>query len=126
MIDQRSSNVPTILIIARPGQFRDSLNVLAGSIFGEEATYLAEDVRNALNGSFTDPPAVVLVSIENEEVMQGSLTAIKRTWPATRIVLLVANGREIQAKESDVADAVLIKGTRAAKLLQYLEEVLSG
>jgi DNA-binding NarL/FixJ family response regulator len=115
----------SILIIARPGQLRDSLQVLLNSIIQMESIRLASDGPSAVDGKMNHPPALVLIEFEPVHFnARQTLEQIRTVWPRTRTVVLVEDEQEHALAREAGADIVLLKGIRAASLLRRIEELI--
>ncbi len=110
------------LVIVRPGQLRDSLLVLLKAIPRIGRIERADDVASALAMSRELRPALVLV--EHDRHGDESPSQIKAAWPQARCVALVDVGQMPQEAELTGADAVLVKGVLAARLLATIEDLL--
>jgi len=111
-----------LLVIARPGQLRDSLLVLLKAVPRIGRVEQADDVASALAMSHELCPALVLVECDGpgDEI----LSPIKAAWPQARCVALADSEQACRDAESAGADAVLVKGVLAARLLATIEDLL--
>lgn len=114
----------SVLVIARPGQLRDSLLVLLNAIPRIGRVEQADDVASALAMSRELRPALVLVDFDRPGGETSS--RIKTAWPQARYVVLVDSEQACYDAESAGADAVLVKGVLASKLLAAIEDLLLG
>jgi DNA-binding NarL/FixJ family response regulator len=115
----------SILIVARPGQLRDSLQVLLNSIFPQGSIRLAEDGLSAIDGKMDDHPALALIAFEPAHLnIRQTLEQFQRVWPQARTIVLVEDEGGHSAALAAGADIVLMKGMRAARLLARIEEFI--
>jgi DNA-binding NarL/FixJ family response regulator len=109
------------LILARPGPLRDALKTLLASIPGivvlagaSAAVWPSAAVR-------TRPDLVLMDADLYGDEEWSTLRRVKDQWPGARFVLLTDDGRKLLAGQAVQADAVVMKGMPAAKLVGVLE-----
>jgi len=114
------------LIIAKPGRFRDSLQVLLAAVRQIDAVAPVDSVSSALNLHLQDPPALVLLDLDLvAKAAPTALAQIRARWPGTRSVVLIGGDGQGQAAGTAGADAILIKGAMASRLIATVEALLS-
>jgi DNA-binding NarL/FixJ family response regulator len=115
----------TALIISRPGQLRDSLQVLLAAIPQVEVVRPADDSRSALVIGTQCHPGLVLIDYDLNHEADAALGHIKAEWPHTRCIVLANDERDHPAAQAAGADVVLMKGVLASKFYATIEELLS-
>lgn len=110
---------PSVLIIARPAQLRNSLRVLVAGSALVKSIHLAVDFRGAAK-----PALVILASDQETGDIQSVLDQMKQAWPDTPVIALVDSEAAFTGVMAAGAEAVLVKGIRAAHLLQVVESLL--
>lgn len=116
----------SVLIIARPGRFRDGLTALVSAIPSVGRIYQESTGAAALKRSLQDRPGLVLWDgdLPGEDITT-LLSVQKHKSPHTvNLVLLEDVSQEAYIKHAG-ADDVLIKGTHAEKLLSTIEGLIS-
>jgi DNA-binding NarL/FixJ family response regulator len=114
------------LIVTGPGSLQKGLVAMLTTVPQIQAVLVAEEAYAALRMIADHLPALVLLDM----VLAGSeagavLNEIKATWPSTHCIILADDVRQQQEAEAAGADAVLIKGFLAAKLVATVEGLLS-
>lgn len=119
---------PTIaMVVAKPGPLRNSLFSLMNTLPQIEIVAEGRDMSSLLRiGDKVQPNLVLMESDLPEGHVHESLEHIKREWTATRTVVLVDNVGQQREAELAGADVVLIKGIRAASLMEIIEDLLSS
>lgn len=116
----------SVFIIARPGRFRDGLTALVSAIPNVDRIYQEPNGAGALKRVLQFGPALVLWDgdLPDDEIITF-LPALRDQTPDTvNLVLIEDVGQEKRIKHAG-ADAVLIKGTHADKLLTTIESLIS-
>jgi DNA-binding NarL/FixJ family response regulator len=112
------------LILSRPGPLRDALKTLLASIPGM-MVLAGGSVTSLPRAPARAEPDLVLMDADlygDEE--WAALREIKDQWPRARFVLLTDDGRMLPDGHAAQADAVLMKGMPAAKLVGVLERLV--
>ncbi|MCJ7662088.1 MAG: response regulator [Anaerolineales bacterium] len=110
------------LIVASPSSLQNGLMALLTTISQISAVMVAEEASLALRMVRDHHPALLLLDVNLPE-SQTLLKQLKTDWPKTRCILLVDS---VEQKEGVIdADAVLIKGFPAEKLIGTVEQLLS-
>jgi DNA-binding NarL/FixJ family response regulator len=112
----------SILVIGQPGQLRDSLLVLLKAVPRIGRVEQADDVSSALTMSREIRPALVLV--DHDRLGDKASSRVRAAWPQARYVALVDSEQACHDAESAGADAALVKGVRADRLLATIEDLL--
>jgi DNA-binding NarL/FixJ family response regulator len=114
------------LIIAPSAQIRDSLLVLLRAIPQIEAIHQADDAPAALALMREVQPALVLLDYDLfDGALQTTLSQIKADRPQTQFVVLLDDEQDRRRVENAGTDVILIKGIRAATVLETIEGLLS-
>jgi DNA-binding NarL/FixJ family response regulator len=113
------------LIVAKPGELRESLQALLMTIPHINVVYQTDNSQTVLAPAIKQHPALVLLDFDlpNGELL-ATLEQMRIQWPQTRCAVLVDNEQEKQIVNAARADVVLMKGTQAAKLLATVEDLL--
>jgi two-component system nitrate/nitrite response regulator NarL len=120
------SDVST-LIAARPGRMRDCLHALLKAVSHIQVIGCADDGASALKLVIEHEPNLVLLDTNLSEAQVYSvLEQIKATRSQTRCIVLADSIQQQRTAAAAGADAALIKGFRAAKLVEVIEELVSG
>lgn len=121
-MDSRTS----ALIIAQSAQIRDSLLVLLRATRQIEAVHHAEDGPSALAMESEIQPVLVLVDYDTTLAdLATELSQLRATWPQARYLVLLDDEQDLRPVQSAGADALLVKGIRAAVILKTIEGLLS-
>jgi DNA-binding NarL/FixJ family response regulator len=116
-----------ILIVARPGHFRDSLVAVLTTLPRVELFPV-----NGLNRSHWETlplaqPVIALVDLEAEDISQStSLGALKDNWPGIRCIALVDNLQQARAARSGNVDLALSRSASAGELLSAFQRLSAG
>jgi DNA-binding NarL/FixJ family response regulator len=113
------------LIIARPEPLREGLHALVGTMPQIGTVSLVSDVRLALTAKLDPCPALVLLDagLTNHDVWL-TVRRAKAGWPRARTIILVRNVQQQAEAEAAGADAVLIEGFPAARLVAAIVKLL--
>ncbi|MFQ5594218.1 MAG: response regulator [Anaerolineae bacterium] len=113
------------MVIARPGQVRDSLQVLLTAIPQIDAVLVVDDGPAALDIGMKNRSALVLLDFDlPKDEAWVTLQQIKTAWPRTQCIALVDHEQEQEIAKAAGADVALIKGILAARLGTTIEELL--
>jgi DNA-binding NarL/FixJ family response regulator len=120
-----TANQVSALITARPGPLREGLQALMIAMPQIGTVHEADDVRSAMQMGLEYQPVLVLLDAD----LAGGETwlAVRRArarWPQSRCVFLANDVQEQQAAEAAGADAALLKGFPAARLVAVLVSLL--
>jgi DNA-binding NarL/FixJ family response regulator len=121
-----------ILIVARPGHFRDSLVAVLKTLPHVELFLV-----NELNRSHWETlswemlslaqPEIALADLEADDLSQASgLGALKEYWPGIRCIALVDNLQQARVARSGNVDLALSRGASAGELLSAIQRLSAG
>ena len=116
-----------ILIVARPGHFRDSLVAVLKTLPRVELFLV-----NGLNRSHWETlspaqPEIALADLEADDISQASsLGALKEFWPGIRCIALVDNLQQARAARSGNVDLALSRSASAGELLSAIQRLSVG
>ena len=114
------------LIVTGPGSLQKGLVAMLTTMPQIQAVLVAEEASAALRMIADHRPALVLLDMMLAGNEAGAvLKEIKARWPWTHCIILADGVRQQQEAEAAGADAVLIKGFLAAKLVATVEDLLS-
>jgi DNA-binding NarL/FixJ family response regulator len=120
-------NRATALIIAGSAQLRDSLLVLLRALPQIETVCQAEDAPSALAMAPQVQPVLVLLDCDPaEDNLRPALDQIRATWPGARCLILIEDDEDRRCLRGGGADVTLVKGLRAATVLETIEGLLSA
>ena len=113
-----------VLIVSEPGPMRDSLQVALSVLPHVETVDLADTAESALLAMAERAPALVVydtdVSVKNLEDVLAAVTQLGGKS------LVIADSREQQDRATAAgASKALLKGHRAAEVLEIVESLLS-
>jgi DNA-binding NarL/FixJ family response regulator len=115
------------LIVAESPQLGESLLILLRSIPGIGAIHQANDGPSALAMSIELEPTLVLLDYHlSKNGHSNTLARMKARQPQAQFVVLVDNEDQVQRARAAGVDLVLIKGVRAATLLESIEKLLKS
>ena len=115
----------TVLIIAHSAQIRDSLLVLLRASPRIEAVYQAKDGPSALAMGPEIQPSLVLIDYDTTpDELSLDLRQLNAAWPRARYLVLLDDEQDRLRVQSAGADIALVKGIRAATILETVEENL--
>jgi DNA-binding NarL/FixJ family response regulator len=116
-----------VLIVARPGHFRDSLVAVLKTLPKLELFLV-----DGLNCSYWEElslaqPAIALADLDASDVSQAtSLALLKEKWPGIRCVVLVDNFQQARVARSGNVDLVLSRSASAGELLSAIQRLSAG
>jgi DNA-binding NarL/FixJ family response regulator len=114
------------LIIANPGRFRYSLQVLVAAVRQIDTVVQVDTVPSAFSLHLQDPPALVLLDLDLvEDAAPTALARIRARWPGARCVILIGGDGQGQTAGTAGADAILVKGVLASRFIATVEALLS-
>jgi DNA-binding NarL/FixJ family response regulator len=116
-----------ILIVARPGHFRDSLVAVLKTLPRVELFLIAE--TNLTDGeAFTlAQPNIALIDLDATDAAQAlSLSSLKEKWPGIRCIALVDNLQQARAARSGNVELALARGASAGELLAAIHRLSAG
>jgi DNA-binding NarL/FixJ family response regulator len=113
------------LIVARPGLLREGLLALVTAISRGQVVDEIGNVLGVVEVASEHCLDLVLfdASLSSEEIWPV-LQRVKSQSPQTRCVVLADNDQQCQEAKQASADAVLLKGTSAAKIAETIEQLL--
>lgn len=110
------------LIVAQAAQIRDSLLVLLRAIPQIETVSEAEDVASALAlGPEIQPDLAVLDYDAAPDKLASDLAELRTAWPEARYLVLLDDEQDRRRMQPAGADVALVKGIRAATILETIE-----
>jgi DNA-binding NarL/FixJ family response regulator len=110
-----------ILVIAPPGRLRDGLQVLLETI--QDTSVMGVASADAAQTQVAlRPPQLVIIAGQRAQEM---LAAFAGNCQNTYFLLLVKHARHKAAAEAAGADAVLVEGTTAERLLNVVRDLLA-
>jgi DNA-binding NarL/FixJ family response regulator len=113
------------LIVAKPGPLRDGLRALMIAMPQIGAVDEVNDFSSALKMVFEHRPTLVLLDVG---LISGdtwmTIRQAKARWPKARCILLADDVQQHQEAEAAGADAVLLKGFPAARLVATMVRLL--
>lgn len=115
------------LIVAKPGPLRDSLQALMAAMPQIEAAYEVNDLVSSAEAEMTfacGPTLVLLDCSLNGGDTWMVVRRAKTRWPQARCVFLANDVQQQQEAEAAGADAVLLKGFPAARLVATMVRLL--
>jgi DNA-binding NarL/FixJ family response regulator len=116
-----------ILIVARPGHFRDSLAAVLKTLPRVELFLVNGLDRSHWEALSLAQPAIALVDLEADDISQAiSLGALRDTWPGVRCIALVDNLQQARAARSGNVDLALSRGASAGELLSAIQRLSAG
>jgi DNA-binding NarL/FixJ family response regulator len=116
----------SVLIIASSENLRESLFVLLRSIPQIDTIQRAEDAPSALAMEPEIQPALVFLDYELPgDELRTILAQIHAAWSQARCVVFLGDQEDRCRVQGAGADVVLVKGIRAATVLETIEGMLS-
>jgi DNA-binding NarL/FixJ family response regulator len=116
-----------ILVVARPGHFRDSLVAVLKTLPQVELFLVDGLSRGHWEALSLEQPAIALVDLDAEDVSQASsLGALQAEWPGIRCIALVDNFQQARAARSGNVDLALSRSASAGELLSAIQRLSAG
>jgi len=120
-----AKNCTSALIVAKPGPLRDSLQALMAAMPQIETAYEVSDLASSAEVTFACGPTLVLLDCGlNGGDTWMAVRRAKARWPQARCVFLANDVQQQQEAEAAGADAVLLKGFPAARLVATMVRLL--
>ena len=119
---------PAILLIARPGPLRESLQVLLTALPGSRPVVLLDGWLSETLREIQSEPVLVLVVFEPDSLeteVSAATAQVKNRWPHVPLIVLADMEQQHQAAASAGADRVWFNGTLAAQMLVEIEMLLN-
>lgn len=124
---ETTTGCASALIIAKPGPLRDGVQALMTAMPQIATVYETSDLSSALVMVFDRRPAlVVLDSGLGKGEIRPAVRRVKARWPQARCVFLADDVEQQQEGQSADADAALIKGLPATRLITVVLGLLPG
>lgn len=115
------------LIAAKPGRMRDCLHALLKAISHIQVIGRADDGTSTLRLVAEHEPNLLLLDTNlTEGQVYSVLEQIRATRSQTRCIVLADSAQQQRTATAAGADAALIKGYRADKLVEVIEKLASG
>lgn len=121
-----------ILIVARPGHFRDSLVAVLKTLPRVEL-FLVDGLNSSYWEELSLPqPAIALADLDatvldaSDASQATSLSLLKGKWPGTRCVALVDNFQQARAARLGNVDLTLSRSASAGELLSAIQRLSAG
>ena len=122
---EMTKDCTSALIVAKPGPLRDGLRALMIAMPQIGAVDEVNDFSSALKMVFEHRPTLVLLDVG---LISGdtwmTIRRAKARWPKARCILLADDVQQHQEAEAAGADAVLLKGFPAARLVATMVRLL--
>lgn len=120
-----TDNGACALIVARPGSLRDGLQALLTAIPQIEIVDQANDIPSARRTALERHPALVLLDSDSTggEIWL-TVRRAKTAWPQAGCVFLANDVQQHQVAEAAGADATLLKGFPAPRLIATIVRLL--
>lgn len=113
------------LIIAQPGPLRDGLEALVGTMPQVGSVEVMGEVASACGATFNQCPALVLLDAHlTDDDVWLAVRRVKRKWPGARTIVLAGSVEQQEAAEAAGADAVLLQGLPAGRLVAAIVRLL--
>ena len=113
------------LIVARPGPLLDGLHALVGSMPQIGAVSAVSDVYAAPRLGLGAGPALVLLDgDQNGEKAWRIVRRARACWPEARTIILVSTVQQQAEAEAAGADAVLLQGLPAGRIIAAIVKLL--
>jgi DNA-binding NarL/FixJ family response regulator len=113
------------LIVARPGSLRDGLRALIAAIPQIGIVDEADDISSASRIAIEHRPTLVVLDSDTAggEIWL-TVRRAKALWPQAECIFLANDVQQHQAAEAASADAALLKGFPAARLVATIVRLL--
>lgn len=119
-----SSNKHSALILAKPGQLRDSMRVLLTTLQQVATICLTDDWQAAKRTGFLPTLAVLDLDLPVQEQV-SIYKALVSEWPSVQTLVLTDTEKHRQELKAAGAKVVFLRGAKAATLLESLETQLN-
>jgi len=114
--------VVRILIVSKPGHFRDSLVAVLKTLPRVELFQI--DGLNNWEESSLAQPTIALADLDATDPAQAAcLSSLKEKWPGIRCVVLVDNFQQARAARSGNFDLALSRSASAGVLLAAIQRL---
>jgi DNA-binding NarL/FixJ family response regulator len=124
--NQRDEGKANVLVVAKPGRMRNSLQTLLQIMPRLKVADLASDKSSAMQILTRYNPALVILDVNLPDCQTWVLLAqIQQTRPQTRCLLFVDSIEQRRAAKLAGADAVLLKGFGTGELFTTIEQLLA-
>ena len=119
------NKITLALVITKPGHLRNGLQSLLRTIPQIEITAESHDPSVLLKMSGEIHPELILLDAGLLAEMDWSaISNLKTEWPETTILILTETEKQNQSAKEAGADFTLPKGSRAAELVDLIENML--
>jgi DNA-binding NarL/FixJ family response regulator len=116
-----------ILIVARPGHFRDSLAAVLKTLPRVELFLVDGLDRSHWETLSLAQLAIALVDLEPGDLFQATnLGSLKEKWPGIRCIALVDNFQQARAARSGNVELALSRSASAGELLSAIQRLSVG
>ena len=113
----------SILVLAKSGNFRDSLAALLRTIPQVILSMLDELSLDEIEKAVNHPPAVLLVDWDLIHIAApDALASFRRIWPEARFVIMTDHHRQTMVARASGFDFVISKSTSAGELLAAIRQ----
>lgn len=113
------------MIMAGPGPLRDGLQALVGTMPQIGAVEAVSDVDMAFRRDFDRCPALVLLDANLvDDKVWLAVRRVKSRWQRARIIVLAPGVQQQEEAEAAGADAVLLQGFPAGRLVSAIVKLL--
>ncbi len=113
------------LIVVASDILREGLRVLLTAVPELRTVYHTANTSAALKMDLSQPPALILFDMDSASAKSmSSADRLRFKWPQARILALVKSNAAGQIALASSADAVIIKGYRAEKLIDVVRSLL--
>ncbi len=116
--------VVRILIVARPGHYRDSLVAVLKTLPRVELFQVDELSCSHLEALSLAQPSIALADLDATDAAQAAcLGSLKEKWPGIRCVALVDNFQQARAARTGNVDLALSRSASAGVLLSAIQRL---
>jgi DNA-binding NarL/FixJ family response regulator len=117
----------SILIVARPGHFRDSLAAVLKTLPRVELFLVDGLNRDHWETLSLIQPTIALADLDAEDVcLSISLGSLKEKWPSIRCIALVDNFQQARVARLGNVDLTLSRSASAGELLSATQRLSAG
>lgn len=122
--DQADPNI-NVLVVAKPGRIRNSLQALLRIMPRLRMTDLASDDVSAMQIVAQYNPALIIMDVDLPECQAWILLAqLKQTQPQIRCLFFVNSIEQRHTAQIAGADAILLKGFGTLELFTTIEQLI--